>query len=244
MHPRDGPVGVLGGQSVQTAVADAAAAYGRDTITGSVTTVLEHDVGLVVVSDLTALSALLNTDPEIPLLPVGVPETGGVTATGVGAAVQEILDGEGVVRDHRILRAETPRREVTALYEFTLMTAEPARISEYAVTAGEAAREVTHVRADGMVVATPLGSHGYARRVGGPRVGTGVEGVVVVPVSPFSVSREAHLVSLPLSLSVERDEGEVELFADSRLLGTVERTDPVSITAAGTVPVVSVDKKT
>lgn len=244
MRPRDGPVGVLGGQSLQTAVDEAATPYGRATITGSVSTVLDHEVALVILSDLTALSALLNTEPDIPILPVGVPETAGVTPAEIDTAVQQVLEGGGVLRNQPILRAETAQREVAALYEFSLMTGEPARISEYAVTAGEEAHEVTHVRADGMVVATPLGSDGYARRVGGPTVRNGVEGVVVVPVSPFSVGRDAHLVSLPVRLSVERDEGQVELFADSRLLGTVDRTDPVTITAAGTVPVVSVDEKT
>lgn len=244
MHPRDGPVGVLGGQTVQTAVDDAATPYGQDTITGSVSSVLNRDVSLIVVSDLSALSALLSAEPECPIFPVGVPETAEFRPAELETTVQQILGGEVEIREHRILQAETSQRSVAALYEFSLMTAEPARISEYAVTAGADAHEVTHVRADGIVVATPLGSAGYARRVGGPTVRDGVDGVVVVPVSPFSVGREAHLVSPPVSLSVERDEGEVELFADSRLLGTVARSDPVSITAAGTVPVVSVDEKT
>lgn len=244
MRPGDGPVGVLGGQAVQTAVAEAASANGRETITGSVSTVLEEDAAFVVVSDLTALSALLQTTPEVPILPIGVPETDGVTPADVGTAVKEVLDGGGMVSEEPVLQAETAHREVAALYEFSLMTGEPARISEYSVTAGPDRDEITHVRADGMVVATPLGSDGYAYRVGGPNVHDGIDGVVVVPVSPFSVTRDAHVVSVPVTLSVERDEGVIELFADSRMVGTVERTAPVSITAAGTVDVVSVDEKT
>jgi NAD+ kinase len=244
MRPRDGPVGVLGGQPVQSAVAQGAGADGRNTITGSVSTVLEHEVSLVIVSDLTALSALLSAEPEAPILPVGVPETTAVGPADLEMVVRKVLDGEAVVRDHRILQAETADRTVAALYEFSLMTGEPARISEYAVTAGTAAEQVTHVRADGMVVATPLGSAGYAHRVGGPRVRGDVDGVVVVPVSPFSVARDSHVVSLPVTVSVERDEGLVELFADSRLLGTLERSAPVTIRAAGMVPVLSLDEKT
>lgn len=244
MRPRDGPVGVFGGQAVQTAVAEAATADGREAITGSLSTILAHEVALVIVADVTALSALLQAEPEAPILPVGVPETAEFSSRELEGAVGRVLDGEAMVSEQPILQAETADRTAAALYEFSLMTAEPARISEYAATAGEDAEEVTHVRADGMVVATPLGSDGYAHRVGGPRIRGGVDGVVVVPVSPFSVGRDAHVVSEPVRLSVERDEGLVELFADGRLLGTVERTTPVTITAAGTVPVVSVDEKT
>ncbi|WP_394351524.1 hypothetical protein [Halobacterium bonnevillei] len=52
-----------------------------------------------------------------------------------------------------------------------MVTAEPARISEYAVETGT--ERVDEVRADGVVAATPAGSHGYARDADGPLLSRG-----------------------------------------------------------------------
>jgi NAD+ kinase len=98
------------------------------------------------------------------------------------------------------------------------MTSAPAKISEYAVHLdGE---RVEQVRADGIVVATPVGSDGYARSAGGPVVGAGA-GLSIVPVAPFATLSSPWVLSPPLTLTVERDEGDVSLFLDGDYVADV-----------------------
>lgn len=241
------PIGISGTRAKEATLSEIADRYDRELITDSVESLLDRDLSLLVLTDREALSTAIAKASDTPLLPVGVPESGGVEMDGLGRAIELALSGEGSLRQEPVLRVEQTSEVATALYDVTVMTGEPARISEYAVsrtgTSGEV-EPITHVRADGVVVATPLGSRGYAKRIGGPPIGREVDGVAVVPVSPFTVGREAHVVTSPVQISVERDEGSVEMFADGRHIKPVERSPPVTVSIGETVPLVSVDEKT
>lgn len=241
------PIGVSGTPADEATLSTIVDGYDRELITGPVDDLVSLDLSLLVLSDREALCTAIDTELDTPLLPVGVPESGGVGTDDMERAIELALTGEGRLTQEPVLRVTQSSEVVTALYDVTVMTGEPARISEYAVSRTGASGEVdpiTHVRSDGVVVATPLGSRGYAKRVGGPPLGTEVDGVAVVPVSPFAVGRDAHVVAPPVQISVERDEGSVELFADGRLITQVDRSLPVSVSSTGTVPLVSVDEKT
>jgi len=108
-----------------------------------------------------------------------------------------------------------------------LVTDEPARISEYAVATRD--RDVDQVRADGVVVATPAGSHGYAADAGGPLLSAGARALAVVPVSPFRVERSQWVLDAPASLRVVRDDADVTLLVDGRDCGHAEADVPVEL---------------
>lgn len=131
-----------------------------------------------------------------------------------------------------------PGGRARVLFDAMLVTAEPARISEYSV-AGD--REVARFRADGIVVATPLGSHGYAADAGGPIITPGTDALAAVPVAPFAIGADRWVLSPPVVLRVERDEAPVELLADDRRVGAVPADEPVRIGRAGTLKLVAPD---
>ena len=112
----------------------------------------------------------------------------------------------------------------TAVFDTTLVTTEPARISEYAISV--AGRRHAEFRADGVVVATPLGSSGYSRAAGGPQLEPGT-GVAVVPIAPFATHTDTWIIEPPLTVRVERDDS-VTVFADTTRLAAGE----TSLTAA------------
>jgi len=112
------------------------------------------------------------------------------------------------------------------------VTAAPARISEYEIAFSDG--ESASVRADGAVVATPLGSEGYAAAAGGPLVSPGA-GLAVVPVSPFTTAPDTWVASGRLGVTVEREEESVALVVDGDRWGTVEPHRAVKIEAATTV---------
>lgn len=240
-----GPVAVVGDGSVVDAVTDAAARHDRSVLSASPGGVPDWRTppALLVAHGAAGLATVLATGPTAPVLPVGLPETAGPAVGETGAAVTAALDGRVPIRRRPVLRVTAGADTVRGLLDATLMTTEPARISEYAVHDGQG-RAVTHLRADGLTVATPLGSAGYGARSGGPIVGPGVDGLAVVPVSPFAVARRTHVVSDPVRVTVERDEGSVDLQVDGRTVGRVGPSTPVTVATPDAVDVLSADEKT
>jgi NAD+ kinase len=53
---------------------------------------------------------------------------------------------------------------------------------------------VDQYRGDGLIIATPTGSTGYAMAAGGPIVHPGIEAIVVNPICPMSLSSRAVIV--------------------------------------------------
>ncbi len=61
---------------------------------------------------------------------------------------------------------------------------------------------VDQYRGDGLIVATPTGSTGYAMAAGGPILHPGLEGIVVNPICPMSLSSRAVVVPPRAQLSI------------------------------------------
>jgi len=189
-----------------------------------------------------ALLAAVREDVRAPVLPVEVgPGYGDVEAEDATAAVERLLAGEFETVPRSLLDVSVGDEPVgSALADVTLVTTEPARISEYAVRSrGE---RVSRFRADGVVVSTPTGSHGYGRSAGGPLLEPGTGVVSVVPVAPFAVNVDYWVLSADRSvaLTVERDEGEVSLLLDDRTERTIRPNTPVEVTTGDSLDLVSV----
>ena len=127
-------------------------------------------------------------------------------------------------------------RAGTAVADVTLPTAAPARISEFGVGSADDRRDT--VRADGVVVATPLGSTGYARDAGGPVLAPGT-GPVAVPVSASAMHTRSRVLRPPVSLSVERDEADVTLRLDDTEVRSVPPSAAVDVTVGRSLSLVA-----
>lgn len=154
------------------------------------------------------------------------------------------IDPQQFIVTHPVIGVEGERQANRghALVDVALLTAEPARISEYTVIAGTDS-EIMSVRADGVVVATPAGSHGYAHAAGGPRLGTETGVGAVVPIAPFSTDADHWVVSLSeLQLTVDRDETSVELLLDGRRAGPVSPTETLWLRPVDTIETITVQQ--
>lgn len=221
------------------AIAGRAREAGVDTAAATVAAAASSEGNTVVAVGEEALVSLARHRPEIPVLPVEAgPGIGSVPRDQLGDALEGLAAGGERTVGRDLLTVRTPTAETTALFDATL-AAGPASISEYTVrSAVDGERTVVErVRADGMVVATPAGSVGYARAAGGPLVGPGTGVAVVVPLGPYAVERDQWVLAPPLDLTIERDEGGVALFADGREVGPIEPDDTVEITAGGRLSV-------
>jgi len=188
----------------------------------------------VAVGDAAVRSAFKNASGGT-VIPVGTHRL----AFGVDAAasrIRELLGGIDSPTDgtdrvaHPVLAVDTgvsPVRRAAA--DVALITEEPARISEFSVrfTRG---REASF-RADGVVVATPFGSGGYANAVGGAVVEPG-GGLSVAPIAPFSTGIDAWVAAERVTLAVERETESVALVVDGAVRETVDPSRTVEIAVA------------
>jgi len=184
---------------------------------------------------------------DAPVLPIDVDGIASLASGDDPTEIERFLDDEYPIRERPVVAVDTPTANGRALRDIALVTAAPASISEFAVTAGagtsdhdpaagESTTPLARFRADGVVVATPVGSHGYARAAGGPIVVEGTDVGAVVPISPFATDPDHWVVPLSgVSLTVERDDVDVELFVDGRSLGSVTPETPIRIARDGTL---------
>lgn len=225
----DPVVGVVGADHAR-----AVRAVGGEPLVGTANEVVAAGVEAVVAVGERALCALVVAGVEAPVLPVDAgPGVASVAAADLEPALDGVLTGAYTRSERPVLGTG---RSTRALFDCMLVTAEPARISEYTVHSGD--HHVATFRADGVVVATPAGSHGYARRADGPVVAPGTGVVAVVPVAPFSTDADNWVVTPDrLRLTVERDEAPVELLADDRVAGEVAAGAPVEFETTGSLDV-------
>jgi NAD+ kinase len=94
---------------------------------------------------------------------------------------------------------------------------------------------VDQYRGDGLIIATPTGSTGYAMAAGGPILHPGIEAIVVNPICPISLSSRAlvvpprsELTLWPLGESSRR----VRLWKDGAHAATLEPGDRVVVRRA------------
>ncbi len=225
-------------------VESAASDRGATTVRGDLETVLTADPSLLVTASETDLSAVARAQPGVPVLPIGdVAGIETVSAERGAEALEAVLEGDATVRRHSVLGIEVEDHSIAddhdvadgrgstddtgsqltrerALFDATLVTDEPAWISEYGVESrGES---LSTFRADGVVVATPAGSYGYSSALEAPHLASSIDAVAVSPIAPFATRTQRWV--LPddeITLTVERDESDVTLVVDDRSIRTI-----------------------
>lgn len=218
-------VGILGDQTVATAVT----AAGGEPLAVDPTEVAVTEPDVVVAVGESGMLTAADIGIESPVVPVdaGYPYRS-VERGSLESALAAVFEDQHEIAELPVATARTPLGETRALAEFMLVTGEPARISEYTVVSRT--ERVATFRADGVVVATPVGSNGYTRRADGPIVANGVDAFAVVPIAPFSTDEDMWVVPTDgLELRVERDETPVELLADDRTTGSVVPGESVRV---------------
>lgn len=231
-------IGVVGDDGT-----DGLAARFRDAdgpvVSGPAERVLDGDPDVVVAIGEAAVVDVVATGMPVPLFVVGAVEgLPSVTRKGALAAADRLHAGEYDTVEVRSMDATVDGSAVgTAVFDVMLVRAEPGRISEYGLAAGGTR---ARFRADGVVAATPAGSHGYARAAGGPRLSPDADAVAVVPVAPFGLRSSSWVFDgdHEVRLSVERDEGDVSVLVDGRERHRLVGRSTTLLEPGGTFPLV------
>lgn len=195
------------------------------------------DARIIIAVGEESLLAVARRVPDPPVVPI---ETGVGRYDVAAAAIGRIVDAAAAdtleTVTHPMLEVAVADEPAgTALLDVALLTADAARISEFAVDSDNGWSET--VRADGVVAATPMGSTGYAHAVGGPVLAPGT-GLVAAPISAYAMHVRPWVLRPPVSLSVERDEARVTLRLDDDVCRPVPPSVTVDITVGASVSVV------
>ena len=218
--------------------ADAVATQLRETVAAidelSLVDPAAADVLLAV--DDAALRAAVDNEPDRPLLLLPASDSDD-TPTDRSTLLAHLAAHAATTVPtitRRVLSVQAGDTATRAVRDCAIVTTDPARISEYRAVTEETT--LTTFRADGVVVATPLGTATYSRAAGGPRLAPDT-GLAVVPIAPFAMTADQWVVSPPLTLRVERDDA-VSVLADGRAVASGGADLTVSVSVAGSITIV------
>ena len=143
--------------------------------------------------------------------------------------IRRAFAGEAEALDLPGLEVEIDGRGRVALNDVTFSRRPHDRVAELSYKiAGE---EVGHVRCDGLVAATPVGSTGYNLANQGPILAWGVEGYVVSYIAPHSLTARALVVAPGDVLHVGNAAGRepVDIAVDGEPLGELAPGDATEL---------------
>jgi len=201
-------------------------------------------VSIVVGTDRDALNALRRAEDGTVIATVAPPGYSGYVASipwdSVDDLLQALRGGEYRVREVVRLRALVDgRRVVRAVNEVAIFPQRSAVVMEYTLAIdGEVVWRDT---ADGVIVATPLGSTAYALSAGGPVVLLNAEVFVVVPVNSVDPRRRPLVVSQSSRIEIRdlASRTPIEVVADGIERLRVEES--VEVVKGGVVRIVDLE---
>jgi len=166
---------------------------------------------------LRGLREYVNTD--VPVFAVNYGEVGflaTIEPDEVEDGFRNALCGDFEVVTLAALELDIDGERQIAVNDVSLQRRPGARVAQLAY--GVDGEELGSVRADGLVVSTPVGSTGYNLANGGPVLAWGVEGFVVSFIAPHSLTARALVVSPDDTLTImNRSMEAVEVAVDGRL---------------------------
>ncbi|MCK4717040.1 MAG: NAD(+)/NADH kinase [Thermoplasmata archaeon] len=154
------------------------------------------DILVTVGGDGTVLRALRHCNATILGVHIGrVGFLNEVTPEKFKEDLQKVLAGECFIDLHTRIQMcidGEPLRPV--LNEVVIHSAQAVKIREFELYLD--GNKLDHFRSDGVIVATPTGSTGYALSAGGPLLDPKLEGMLVLPLAPFRIAKRPNVVPL------------------------------------------------
>jgi NAD+ kinase len=136
----------------------------------------------------------------IPILGVNFGSLGfltEITLPEIYPALEAALTGHAHVEERLMLRSTTLRRAAAfarhiVLNDVVITKGARSRMIDLSVWVGE--EFVTHVKADGLIIATPTGSTAYNLAAGGPIVQPSVDALIVTPIAPHTLTNRPIVI--------------------------------------------------
>ena len=156
---------------------------------------------------LDAAGVVARSDIDVPLLGVNLGRLGFLTEADrseLTQTLQDLVDGRGRIEtramlEGRVVPASGAATERLALNDIVVTRSALSRMTEMEIAVdGEF---VSHVKADGLIVATATGSTAYNLSAGGPSVHPAIDALVVTPIAPHTLTHRPLV--LPAAVRLE-----------------------------------------
>jgi len=161
-----------------------------------------------------------------------------ITLDDLYPSLEGVLEGTAPIEERMMLHAKVLRgsrcfTDELVLNDVVITKAALSRIIELSVSIGP--DRVMHVRADGLIVATPTGSTAYNLAAGGPIVQPVVDALLLTPIAPHMLTNRPLVVTGTSTISVEPNmSGNDEVFVtfDGQSGHALQAEDVVTIERA------------
>lgn len=185
---------------------------------------------------------IARADRDIPILGVNFGSLGfltEITRPELLGALGDVIDGRAQLDERMMLQAATHRDgarqgETVVLNDVVFTRTAISRIIDLSVWVGD--QFVTHVKADGLIVASPTGSTAYNLAAGGPIVHPAMEAFVITPIAPHTLSNRPIVVpatrDVRVVVSREASGAEVYVTFDGQTGAPLAAGDEVTIRRA------------
>jgi len=184
-------------ETARLAGQDGAHTFSRDALPA------QADLLVVLGGDGTLLGVargIADAGADIPVLAINFGSLGfltEITLPELYRALESVLDGTASVDERQMLRSKVIRddRIVTdrvVLNDVVIGKAALSNIIELTISVGE--QLVTHLRADGLIVASPTGSTAYNLAAGGPIVHPLVDALLLTPIAPHTLTNRPIVI--------------------------------------------------
>jgi NAD+ kinase len=184
---------------------------------------------------------IARTGADIPILGVNFGSLGfltEITLPELYPSLEAVLAGTAAIEPRAMLTSQTRRgdalfAEHLALNDIVITKGALSRIIEMAVTVG--ADQVTRVRADGLIVATPTGSTAYNLAAGGPIVHPAVDALLLTPIAPHTLTNRPIVIPAGTEIQIHPimdANDEIFVTFDGQAGFALEPTDIVTVRRA------------
>ena len=173
---------------------------------------VDVDFAVVLGGDGSMLRAARELAPHgVPLLGVNVGKFGFLTETSVDewqAVLEEVLEGRFSIAERMMLECSLEHKGEITLQTVALNDAVVSRTALSRIVTIKLRVDgdvVNTYRADGLIVATPVGSTAHSLASGGPIVYPETEAIVVTPICPHTLSNRPLVLPAGLKLVLEAE---------------------------------------
>ncbi len=150
----------------------------------------DSDLIIVIGGDGTFLSvsktAILNS---VPIAGFNLGTLGFLTELNkeeVEETLEKILTGKAKIFERKVFEFKFKKFNEIAANDIVITKGNIARIINLLLEIN--GEEITHIRGDGLILSTPTGSTAYSLSAGGPIVSPEVNGIVITPICPHSLT--------------------------------------------------------
>lgn len=164
---------------------------------------LDPDVVITIGGDGTILRAAQSVDAVfIGINNGGVGFLADIPVDGIEEGLARIRSGEYTIADRFKLDSYLNGELLPpAVNEVVIHTDTVAKIRQFRILVD--GHLATEVRADGVIVSTPIGSTGYAMSLGAPMIDPAVEAFVIVPIAAYKFTSRPFIVPSGSKVTVE-----------------------------------------